>query len=85
MESGRAWRFAPAHKQIDEVRSGGSWISQNDLRLHFGLGSALHADEITLRWPGGQVDMLRDIPSDQIIIVKEGKGWTPWRRGGHSH
>jgi len=74
-----------AHKQIDEVRSGGSWISQNDLRLHFGLGSALHADEITLRWPGGQVDMLRDIPSDQIIIVKEGKGWTPWRRGGHSH
>lgn len=70
------------HKQVDEVRSGGSWLSQNDLRLHFGLGNAVRVDELTLRWPSGQVDTLREIPSDQIIIVEEGKGWSAWRPGG---
>jgi len=69
------------HKQVDDVRSGGSWMSQNDMRLHFGLGDALKIDELTLRWPSGQVDILRGIPSDQIIIVKEGKGWSAWRPG----
>jgi enediyne biosynthesis protein E4 len=69
------------HKQVDDVRSGGSWMSQNDMRLHFGLGDTLKIDGITLRWPSGQVDILRGITSDQIIFVKEGKGWLAWRPG----
>ena len=63
-----------AQRQIDEVRSGGSYISQNDLRLHFGLGSHVMADEITLRWPSGHVDRLEKVPADRIITVEEGQG-----------
>src|SRR5262249_34090722 len=44
---------ASGHTQFDEVRSGGSYLSQNDLRLHFGLGSSKEADEIEIYWPGG--------------------------------
>ena len=62
------------HSQIDEVRSGGSYISQNDLRLHFGLGSAAKADLVEVRWPSGQVDRLKDVDSNQVVWVKEGAG-----------
>jgi hypothetical protein len=61
-------------RQIDEVRSGGSYISQNDLRLHFGLGEHRQADEIILRWPSGQVDRLLHVPAGRTIVVQEGKG-----------
>ncbi|PYV25514.1 MAG: RNA-binding protein, partial [Acidobacteria bacterium] len=63
-----------AERQIDEVRSGGSYLSQNDLRLHFGLGSHVMVDEVTLRWPSGRVDRLRKVPANRLIIVEEGKG-----------
>src|SRR5581483_8040931 len=43
------------HSQIDEVRSGGSYISQNDLRIHFGIGKAEKIDLLEIRWPSGQV------------------------------
>jgi hypothetical protein len=59
-------------KQIDEVRSGGSYLSQNDLRVHFGLGKARKVDLLEVRWPSGQVDRLRDIPPDQFITLREG-------------
>jgi hypothetical protein len=62
------------HQQIDEVRSGGSYISQNDLRVHFGLGKIDRVDLIEIRWPSGQVDTLKDIKADQLIYVKEGQG-----------
>ena len=62
------------HPQIDEVRSGGSYISQNDLRIHFGLGKADKADLIEIRWPSGQVDTLKDVKANQLIVVKEGQG-----------
>jgi enediyne biosynthesis protein E4 len=65
---------AGQHTQIDEVRSGGSYISQNDLRLHFGMGAARKADLVEVRWPSGQVDMLKDIATNQVIWVKEGTG-----------
>ncbi len=60
--------------QVDEVRSGGSYYSQNDLRLHFGLGQAANVKTIEIRWPSGTVDTLNDIPANQIIHVKEGAG-----------
>lgn len=63
-----------AGRQIDEVRSGGSYLSQNDLRVHFGLGSHPTVDEIVLRWPSGQVDRLRRITANRTLTVQEGKG-----------
>ena len=63
-----------AIRQIAEVRSGGSYISQNDPRLHFGLGSASKMNEVEIRWPGGQVETLRDLPSDFIYTIVEEQG-----------
>jgi enediyne biosynthesis protein E4 len=62
------------HRQIDEVRSGGSYISQNDLRIHFGIGKAEKVDLLEIRWPSGQVDTLKDVKANQLIFVKEGQG-----------
>ena len=64
------------HRQIDEVRSGGGYFSQNDLRVHFGLGKAGKVDVLEVRWPSGQVDTLKDIKVNQVIFVKEGAGIT---------
>ena len=63
-----------AHQQIDEVRSGGGYFSQNDLRVHFGLGKAEKVDVLEIRWPSGQVDTLKDVKVNQVIYVKEGEG-----------
>ena len=62
------------HRQIDEVRSGGSYISQSDLRVHFGLGKADKVDMLEVRWPSGHVDTLKDVKANQLIFVKEGEG-----------
>ncbi len=59
-------------KQVDEVRSGGSYLSQSDLRLHFGLGSHRVVDRLMVRWPSGIVDTLEKIPADQHILIEEG-------------
>ena len=60
--------------QVDEVRSGGSYISQNDLRLHFGVEKRTKVDSIQVRWPSGAVDTLTNIPANQRVTIKEGKG-----------
>ncbi len=60
--------------QIDEVRSGGSYYSQNDLRVHFGLGKATKAQTIEARWPSGVVDTLNDVAAGQVVFIKEGAG-----------
>jgi hypothetical protein len=60
-------------KQIDEVRSGGSYFSQNDLRVHFGLGSAMKAD-VEIRWPSGAIDKIPAVAANQIVTVVEGQG-----------
>jgi hypothetical protein len=62
---------ADGHKQTDEVRSGGSYLSQNDLRLHFGLGEATRADSIEVRWPSGQHTVLKDVAADRIVTITE--------------
>ena len=64
------------HKQIDEVRSGGGYFSQSDLRVHFGLGKAEKVGALEIRWPSGQVDTLKDVKANQVIYVKEGEGIT---------
>jgi len=60
--------------QIDEVRSGGSYYSQNDLRVHFGLGKSRKAKTLEIRWPSGQSTTVNDVAANQMIVVKEGTG-----------
>jgi hypothetical protein len=64
---------AGGHKQIDEVRSGGSFLSQSDLRLHFGLGKS-SATELTVRWLSGKSETFPKVDAGQIVTVQEGKG-----------
>jgi enediyne biosynthesis protein E4 len=61
-------------RQIDEVRSGGGYFSQSDLRVHFGLGKAEKVDTMEIRWPSGQVDTLKGTEANQLLHVKEGQG-----------
>jgi hypothetical protein len=60
--------------QVDEVRSGASYISQSDLRLHFGLGARTKIDLIEVRWPGGTVDKVTNAAAGKILTIKEGQG-----------
>jgi len=60
-------------KQIGEVRSGGYFISQGDFRVHFGLGQATKAD-VSIRWPQGAIETVKDVEANQWIVVREGKG-----------
>ena len=62
-------------KQVDEVRSGGSFVSQNDFRLHFGLGKAATAD-LSVRWPDGKNESFTGVAANQIVTVEQGKGIT---------
>jgi hypothetical protein len=62
---------------VDEVRSGSSYNSSSDLRLHFGLGSESHLDSIQVRWPNGATEFFDPPPSpDRILDITEGKGHT---------
>ena len=62
---------ADGHRQMNEVRSGGSYLSQSDLRVHFGLGDADSAD-IEVRWPSGIVDRMRASANRVIRIIEGG-------------
>jgi hypothetical protein len=81
--------------QYDTVRSGGSYLSSSDLRLHFGLGSATRIDRLELRWPSpavhkvegnlapGRVEVILNPPVDRLLVIKEGEGVVeakPFRR-----
>ncbi|GGA72384.1 RNA-binding protein [Edaphobacter acidisoli] len=57
--------------QIDEVRSGGSYYSQNDLRIHFGLDRATKAD-IEITWPSGTKDKLPNLTANRLYVIEEG-------------
>jgi hypothetical protein len=61
-------------KQFDEVRSGGSYLSSPDMRLHFGLGTATRVERIEIDWPSGARDTVTGVPADQLLVVKEGSG-----------
>src|SRR5258708_2293123 len=60
--------------QFDEVRSGGSYLSQNDLRLHFCLGSATKIDSVEVRLPTGKTETFKDVAPDKIYAITEGHG-----------
>src|SRR2546425_42084 len=61
-------------QQLGEVRGGASYLSQNDLRLHFGLGSAAKMESVEIRWPSGSVEKLENVAADSIYTVAEGEG-----------
>ncbi len=60
--------------QFNEVRSGASYLSQNDLRLHFGLADFVKMDSVEIAWPSGRTEMLKDVPADFIYTLVEGAG-----------
>jgi hypothetical protein len=65
---------AHARAQMREVKSGSSYLGQNDLRVHFGLADATRVERIDVRWPTGEVETVRDVAVDQIVTITEGKG-----------
>jgi hypothetical protein len=62
---------AGGRKQLDEVRSGGSYLSQNDLRLHFGLGGAPAIDRIEIDWPSGEHQVERNVGLNRVLSIRE--------------
>ena len=60
--------------QFDEVHGGSSYLSQNDLRLHFGLGPATKIDSIEVRWPTGKTDRFKNMAGDKIYTIVEEQG-----------
>jgi hypothetical protein len=70
--------IAGSMTQTDEIHSGGSYLSQNDLRVHFGLGAATKIDSVEIRWPSGGTEVLKDLAVDKYYSVLEGKGVVPF-------
>ena len=60
--------------QTAQIHSGASYLSQNDFRAHFGLGSATKIDTVEIHWPSGATDVVKDLAADQFYAVLEGKG-----------
>jgi len=60
--------------QLGEVNSSGSYLSQNDLRIHFGLGSHERVDKARVLWPDGKVETLTNLAADRFYSLKEGSG-----------
>jgi hypothetical protein len=61
-------------RQMDEVRSGGSYISHNDLRLHFGTGDAIKVDRAEVSWPSGRNEVFENLKANRVITLEEGSG-----------
>jgi enediyne biosynthesis protein E4 len=60
--------------QFNEVRAGSSYLSQNDLRLHFGFGKKAVIDSVEVSWPSGKKDVIKNLPTDFIYTIVEGEG-----------
>jgi hypothetical protein len=65
---------AGGRTQTAEVRGDGSYLSHNDLRVHFGLGDVSRAASLEIRWPSGQVERFSNVPIDRVSQIVEGRG-----------
>jgi hypothetical protein len=65
---------AGARTFVDEVRSGSSFDSNNDMRVHFGLGTAAKIDWVEVRWPSGLLEKFENVGVDGVRTIKEGTG-----------
>jgi hypothetical protein len=63
--------------QTAEVRSGGSYMSQNDRRAHFGLGASDRVEQLQIRWPSGLMETVRGLSADRFYVAREGQGIRP--------
>jgi hypothetical protein len=68
----RVYVTAEGFTQLGEVRSGGSYLSQSDLRLHFGLGDAAKMDRVEVRWPAGSTQVFEGVAADRFYRLKQG-------------
>ena len=68
---------AGGRTQVGEVRSGGSYLSHNDMRVHFGLGDADRVARVEIRWPSGRNETLTGLAADRFYVVREGRGVQP--------
>jgi hypothetical protein len=60
-------------RQAQAVLAQSSYLSVNDRRLHFGLGSATAAS-LEIRWPSGKEEKVADVAADQLVVIREGSG-----------
>jgi len=70
-------------RQVREIQSGSSYLAQNDLRAHFGLGQSNRAERLEIRWPSGGTELVENLPANHVITVREGQGVVsrvPFRR-----
>ena len=72
---------AGGRTQIAEVRSGGSYLSHNDARVHFGLGDSARVDRLEITWPSGRVDRSADLAADRFYVAQEGGSVSVVRAG----
>ena len=61
-------------RQVREIVSGSSYLAQNDLRAHFGLGRAERAERLEIRWPDGSTEVVENLPANHVVTVRQGKG-----------
>jgi hypothetical protein len=76
---------AGGRTQVREVTSGSSYLGQNDLRVHVGLGDATIVDRVEIRWPSGRTELVQNVAANQLVVIREGAGVvesTPFRRKG---
>ena len=66
-----------ASTQVREIRAGSSFLAQDDMRAHFGLGKERVVQRLAVHWPSGQVDRFANIQADRILTVREGQGLSP--------
>jgi enediyne biosynthesis protein E4 len=59
---------------VREVQSGSSYLAQNDLRAHFGLGRAERAERLEIRWSDGSTEVVENLPANHLVTVRQGKG-----------
>jgi hypothetical protein len=70
-------------RQVREVQSGSSYLGQNDLRAHFGLGPAVRSETLEIRWPSGATEVVKELPANHVYTLREGEGIVarvPFRR-----
>jgi hypothetical protein len=62
------------HAFVEEIRSGGSYLSQSDLRAHVGLGQETRVETLEIAWPSGTTERVGPLDADQFVTIKEGSG-----------
>jgi hypothetical protein len=64
---------AAGRTQVGEIRSGGSYLSHNDMRIHFGLDGAQRIDRVRIRWPDGKTEVRSGMNAGQYVTIREGE------------